>query len=61
MKKAEVKFYPKKNKVKIKIDSTEIYPKYAKYLFEYLKIPHNATIIFNDRTIEGGIEEWLKE
>lgn len=58
--KATVQFYPKINKVKIDANSTEFYPQYLKYLFEYLKIPQNATIIFKDKTIIGGINEWLK-
>ena len=61
MKKATVKYYPVKNKVKISAKSTDIYPGYAKYLFEYLKIPQNATIVFEDRTIVGGVEKWLQE
>ena len=58
--KTTVQFYPKVNKVKIDADSTAFYPQYLKYLFEYLKIPQNATIIFKDKTIIGGINEWLK-
>ena len=58
--KATVQFYPKVNKVKIDANSTAFYPQYLKYLFEYLKIPQNATIIFKDKTIIGGINEWLK-
>ena len=58
--KSTVQFYPKVNKVKIDANSTEFYPQYLKYLFEYLKIPQNATIIFKDKTIIGGINEWLK-
>lgn len=60
-KKVTARYFPKANTVRIKINSTEIYPRYAMYLFEYLKIPLNATIVFKDRTIEGGIVEWLKE
>lgn len=58
--KTTVQFYPKINKVKIDANSTAFYPQYLKYLFEYLKIPQNATIIFKDKTIIGGINEWLK-
>jgi hypothetical protein len=58
--KTTVQFYPKVNKVKIDANSTAFYPQYLKYLFEYLKIPQNATIIFKDKTIIGGINEWLK-
>jgi hypothetical protein len=58
--KTTVQYYPKVNKVKIDADSTAFYPQYLKYLFEYLKIPQNATIIFKDKTIIGGINEWLK-
>lgn len=60
-KKTTAKYSPSTNTVRIPVNSTEILPKYAKYLFEYLKIPQNATIIFKDRTIKGGIVEWLKE
>lgn len=59
--KITVQFYPKVNKVKINADSTAFYPQYLKYLFEYLKIPQNATIIFKDKTISKGIEAWIKE
>lgn len=59
--KASVRYYPKVKKVKINTDSTAFYPAYLKYLFEYLKIPQTATIIFKDRTIIGGVEAWLKE
>ena len=59
--KALVQYYPKIKKVKINKNSTEFYPLYLKYLFEYLKIPQTATIIFKDKTIIGGIEMWLKE
>lgn len=55
------RYYPKIKKVKIDANSTEFYPQYLKYLFEYLKIPQNATIVFKDRTIKGGIEAWLQE
>ena len=55
------KYFPAANTVRIPINSTELYPKYAKYLFEYLKIPQDAKIVFKDKTIEGGIKEWLQE
>lgn len=55
------KYFPAANSVRIPINSTEVYPKYMKYLFEYLKIPQDAKIVFKDRTIEGGVKEWLKE
>ena len=61
MKKTTARYYPKVNKVRINADSTEFAPKYVKYLFEYLRIPQNATIIFNDKTIKGGVEKWLQE
>ena len=61
MNKTKAQYYPKVNKVKIDANSTEFYPQYLKYLFEYLKIPQNATIIFKDKTIIGGIKAWLKE
>ena len=60
-KKATVKYYPVKNKVRINAKSLDFYPGYVKYLFEYLKIPQNATIVFKDRTIVGGVEKWLQE
>lgn len=55
------KYSPSTNRVTIKAKSTDFYPKYLMYLFEYLRIPKNATIVFTDRTIKGGIEQWLKE
>lgn len=60
-KRAQVRYFPSKKKVKISANSTDFYPLYVKYLFEYLKIPQTATIIFNDRTIVGGVEKWLQE
>ena len=54
-------YFPKSNRVRIKAKSTEFYPQYLKYLFEYLKIPTKATIIFNDKTIEGGLDAWLSK
>ena len=60
-KKATAKYYPTTNTVRIKANSTEFYPQYLKYLFSYLNIPLNATIIFLDKTIKGGIEQWLKQ
>lgn len=59
--KTSVKYYPKVKKVKIDTESTAFYPQYLKYLFEYLKIPQNATIIFKDKTIVGGVDAWIKE
>lgn len=59
-KQCQIQYYPKSRKVKIDANSTDFYPAYVKYLFEYLRIPTNATIIFKDRTIKG-IETWLKE
>lgn len=56
-----VRYYPKVNKVKINANSTDFYPQYLKYLFEYLKIPQDATIVFLDKTIKKGIKEWLQE
>ena len=60
-KKIKAQYYPKVKKVKIDANSTDFYPQYLKYLFEYLKIPQNATIVFNDKTIIGGIQKWLQE
>ena len=59
--KVSVRYFPAANTVRIKTESKNILPLYAKYLFQYLKIPLNATIRFTDRTIKGGINEWLKE
>jgi hypothetical protein len=59
--KCNIQYYPKIKKVKIDAKSTDFYPLYLKYLFEYLKIPQNATIIFKDCTIIGGIDAWLKK
>lgn len=54
--------YNKQRKtIRIKAESREFYPQYLKYLLEYLKLPLNATIIFTDKTIKGGIERWLTE
>jgi len=61
MKKVNAKYYPSVNKVKINAESTEFYPQYLHYLLIYLKIPTNATIVFTDKTIEGGVEAWLKQ
>ena len=60
-KKVSVRYFPSANTIRIATKSTNILPLYAKYLFQYLKLPSNATIRFNDRTIKGGIDEWLKE
>ena len=60
-KKVSVKYFPTANTVRIATKSTNILPLYAKYLFQYLKIPLDATIRFSDRTIKGGINTWLKE
>ena len=54
------KYSPSSNTVRIKALSKDFYPQYLEYLFEYLKIPKNATIVFKDKTIEGGIKQWLK-
>jgi hypothetical protein len=61
MEKATATYYPSVNKVKINANSTQFIPGYVKYLFEYLKIPQNATIQFKDKTIKGGVVAWLKE
>ena len=37
------------------------YEKIDDDLFEYLKIPQTATIIFKDKTIVGGVAAWIKE
>lgn len=57
----KAKYYQKSNLVKIKAKSTDFYPPYLKYVFEYLKIPQNATIVFEDQTIKGGIQAWLQQ
>ena len=54
-------YYHKSNTIKINANSTDFYPQYLKYVFEYLKIPQNAKIVFNDKTITGGIQAWLQE
>lgn len=59
--KTPLRYFPKANKVRIPAKSTEYYPQYLQYLFECLKIPQNVTIVFKDKTIVGGIPEWLKE
>lgn len=61
MQTCEAKYYPSANTVKIKAKSAEFIPEYLKYLFEYLKIPQNAKIVFLDKTIKGGIQEWLQQ
>ena len=61
MKKVSAKYYASVNKVKIKAKSTEFYPQYLYYLFIYLKIPLNATIVFTDKTIVGGITALLNQ
>lgn len=60
-KKAQAHYFPTSNTIKIKAKSSEFYPLYLKYLFNYLNIPLNAKIVFTDKTITGGIEEWLKQ
>lgn len=60
MKKVQARYYPSVNKVKISANSTDFYPQYLYYLLIHLKIPLNATIVFKDKTIQGGITEWLK-
>lgn len=61
MKHCTAKYSPTTNTVHIKAKSTDFYPQYVMYLFEYLKIPKNATIVFKDRTIRGGIDAWLAQ
>lgn len=56
-----VRYYPSVNRVRINAKSKEVYKTYLQYKFEILKIPSNATIIFKDKTIQGGIEQWLKQ
>jgi len=60
-KKAAAHYFPSVNTIKIKAKSTDFYPQYLKYLFTYLNVPLNAKIIFTDKTIPGGIEEWLNQ
>lgn len=59
--KTTVKYSKTTNRVRIHTSSKEIYPQYLKYLFEYLKIPDTAKIVFDDRTIKGGLKEFLQE
>lgn len=58
--KANLKYFPSSKKVRIYTHSDSLYPRYLKYLLEYLKIPSGTTIVFNNKTIEGGIDQWLK-
>lgn len=60
-KKVEFKYFPTANTVRIRANSTDFYPMYLKYVLEYLKIPQNAKIVFKDKTIEGGIKQWLNQ
>ena len=60
-KKPKCWYYPSTNIVKINVSSSEVYPIYLKYVFEYLKIPADADIIFKDRRIVGGVRQWRKE
>ena len=55
-----IKFFPKSKKVRIYTTSDKFYPRYLKYLLEYLKIPSGIKIQFNDMTIEEGIDLWLQ-
>ena len=57
----KAKYSPTTNTIRIKAKSTEFIPEYLKYLFEYLKIPQNATIVFTDKKIIGGITAWLQQ
>ena len=61
MKQATARYYPSTNKLKINGKSTQFYKTYIKYLFVYLRVPYNATIVFKDRTFTGGLEEWLQK
>ena len=56
-----VRYFPSANTVRIKANSTDFYPQYLKYVLEYLKIPQNATLVFKDKVIEGGIKQWLNQ
>lgn len=60
-KKSKAIFFPQSNKVRIDAYSYEFHKEYLQYLFICLKIPKNATIVFKDKTIEGGIEKWQSE
>lgn len=60
MNKAEIKYFKSINTIKVNVDSTQLLPKYAKYLFEYLRIPKNAKIVLKDKTYKN-IQEWINE
>lgn len=60
MKTANVQYFPKTRKVKIDAYSTDFYPAYLKYLFEYMHISPKSTIVFKDKTIKG-IDSWIQE
>jgi hypothetical protein len=58
--KVQINYYPNSEKVRIHTHSDNLYPKYLKYLLEYLKIPSGTRIVFDNKTIEEGINQWLK-
>ena len=55
--KITAKYSPTTNTVRIKAKSNEITQTYLTYIFEHLKIPHNAKIVFLDKTIKGITKE----
>lgn len=59
MPKVTIAYAKSSKKIKIDANSTDFYPMYLKYLLIYLKLPTNATLVFNDTTIPGGVEAWL--
>ena len=54
-----VKYTKYNNTVKMDIHSSQVLPKYLYYVFDYLKIPKNATIVFTDKTVKGGVQHVL--
>lgn len=56
-----LRYYPSSKRVRINAKSTEISKTYLRYKFETLKIPLEATIIFKDKIIQGGIIQWQNQ
>lgn len=60
MKKINIKYNKRTKMVFIGAKSTEFYPQYLKYMLQYLHIPEDCHLHFTDKTIKGGIEEFVK-